>query len=116
MRLVRAGGHRDGSSSSIRACEQLLKSLLHAFGIRGRIRQRVAIRSSADRQSSVVARNDMDKVQAAHQRAETGGAYESSTVEEDRFGGTWDIGHGRVGDGWARERKHARGLCSHPEQ
>ena len=29
---------RDGSSSSARACEQLLKRLLHAFGILGRVR------------------------------------------------------------------------------
>jgi hypothetical protein len=30
----------------------------------------------------------MDKVQAAYQRSEAGGAYESRTAEEDRFGRT----------------------------
>ena len=98
------------------AGEQLLKCVLHAFGVPGRVRQGVAIRSSADRQGSVVARNDMDKVQAADQRPETGDAYESSAAEEDRFGWTRHIGHGRVGDGGARERKRARGLRGHPEQ
>ena len=115
-RLVRAGGYREGSAGSARACEQLLKSLLHAFGIHGRVRQGVAIRSGADRQSSVVAGYHMDKVQSGHQGAETGDAYKSGTAEEERFGWTWHIGHGRVRERWARERKHARGLCSHPEQ
>ena len=64
--LHELGSARDG--------EQLLKGVLHAFGIRRRVWQGVAIRGSADRQRAVVARDDMDKVHAADERPETGGA------------------------------------------
>jgi hypothetical protein len=56
-------------SESVDSCEQVLKCVVHAFGVPRRVGQGVAIRSSADRQSSVVARNNVDQVEATHQRS-----------------------------------------------
>jgi hypothetical protein len=43
-----SSGAQHDSGNSVDSCEQLLKSVVHAFGIRGRVGQGVAIRSGAD--------------------------------------------------------------------
>jgi hypothetical protein len=48
--------------------KQFLKRCLHALGVGGGVRQRVAVGGRADRERSVVARHDVEEVQAADQR------------------------------------------------